>query len=733
MRPFFVNVARGITVVTFLGCFSAAWANTITITSAPEKAERYAPVKVSFELPYFLSDPNDPAEVKAGLIIKTPSGKSLELPAFCRSNKKKALNSEWEARFTPLEEGKYGYSVSAESRSFKEISAPRYFNSERSAGKGFLRKSANNPYYLVFDSGEPFYGIGFCVAWAAGSDKAVFDRYFSQMRSSGCNITRVWMCDWSFPLEWKKLGSYDAEMASKLDELLDLAAERGIYIILCLDTYGSFMDEGGAWGEDKWKNNPYNKANGGPCVKPEDFFTSPEAKRLYKNKLRYIAARWGYSPNILAFELWNEFNAPADWVKEMSGYLKTLDPHGRFVTTSNGYPYGTNFDESKIWSLDEMDIVTAHIYGDGSDAELIPVLVQRSKEAAERYKKPFIVSEFGIDFAKDDKENDPAGKGTALHNSIWASAMLKSCGTAMNWWWDTYIRPKELYVHYKALAAFLSGVNWDSSDINYIGTTPVTLLSAKAGPAARGDVTIKTDDRFVKIFTNEFTILNNGEVDCRTMPNKYLHGEVKKDMRTDHNYIVNYPADGKFIVRIGTVSQGAELHVKLDGKEVYSEAFLAGPGQGAWQRSLYMKKWDIYQCVYNKDASIGVPKGRHVITLSNAGKDWMGIEKITLTGYDDGSTADARCLALSVGKDMLFWIQNKASNWKNEKANVEIKPIKGAYFDVKDVKDGAYGLEWWDTYKGVPVSKEIIRTQNGTLRITLPEFSRDIACKVKPE
>jgi hypothetical protein len=716
-----------------LGCSSAARAEVIIVTAAPEKVARYAPFKVSFELPYLSCDISDPAQVKAGLVIKTPSGKSVDLPAFCLSNKRKTNKSEWEARFTPLEVGKYEFRVSAESSKFREISAPRHFYSERSSGKGFLRISPKNPYSLVFDSGESFYGIGFCAAWVPGSDKAVFDRYFSRMQSSGCNITRVWMCDWSFPLEWDKLGVYDAGMASKLDELLDLAAERGIYIILCLDTYGSFMDESGTWGEQKWKNNPYNKIKGGPCVDPEDMFTNKEAKRLYRNKLRYIAARWGYSPNILAFELWNEFNAPAEWVTEMSGYLKSLDPQGQFVTTSNGYPYGTNFDESKIWALSGMDIVTLHIYGDGGDGDLVPALVQKSREAAERYKKPFIVSEFGIDFARDDKENDPAGKGTALHNGIWASAMLKSCGTTMNWWWDTYIRPKELYVHYQALAAFLKGVDRNTADMEYIRTTPITLMFPKKGPEARLNVKVKTEDSFKKIFSNEFIVLNNGELDSSTRPNKYLHGAAKEDMRVDHDYRVNYPDSGKFIIHIGTVSQGAELHVNLDGSEIYKEQFPAGPDPGPWKRSLYNHKCAIYQCVYDKDISIDIPKGRHTVKLSNTGKDWIGIEGITLTGYNDGSIADARSLGLKVGKDMLFWIQNKGSNWKNDKANKELKPIKGSYFDVLDIKDGVYKVELWDTYKGVPISKESVRSENGTLRVTLPEFSRDMACKVRED
>ncbi|MFM7310259.1 MAG: hypothetical protein ACKOZY_06605, partial [Flavobacteriales bacterium] len=41
---------------------------------------------------------------------------------------------------------------------------------------------------------------------------------------------------------------------------------------------------------------------------PVDFLTSPCAQKFYKNKLRYIIARWGYSPNIYVLELMSEMN-----------------------------------------------------------------------------------------------------------------------------------------------------------------------------------------------------------------------------------------------------------------------------------------------------------------------------------------------------------------------------------------------------------------------------------------
>jgi hypothetical protein len=61
----------------------------------------------------------------------------------------------------------------------------------------------------------------------------------------------------------------------------------------------------------EWKISPYNKANGGPAATPTEFFTSKKAQLRYKDKLRYIIARWGYSTHIAAWELFNEIDNAA--------------------------------------------------------------------------------------------------------------------------------------------------------------------------------------------------------------------------------------------------------------------------------------------------------------------------------------------------------------------------------------------------------------------------------------
>lgn len=709
---------------------ASCFASEMGVEPAPDMVERYEPVSIKIELPYFSSDITDPAQVEVSVEIILPDGSRRKVPAFNLSNTKSAP-SLWEARFTPVNEGSYRYSVSARAGDLFLSSREYSINVKQGSGDGFLRNCPNNSNYLRFDSGRPFFGIGHNIAWLNNSSPKLFNRYFSLLARSGGNLSRIWMCDWSFPLEWEKPGKYNARSAQKLDETINAARENGIYILLCLDTYGSLMEEPGMWGEERWKDHPYNAANGGPCAEPADFFTDPEAKRLYKNRLRYIVSRWGYSPNILAFELWNEYNAPPEWTKEMASYIKAIDPAGHLVTTSLGYPYGELFDSSLIWEIEDIDIVTIHHYGSGVETDIISPLMQKSLSAGERYSKPFIVSEFGIDFGKDDKYHDPEGKGTELHNSLWASLVSGGMGTAMNWWHDTYIRPAGLYAHYAALSEFASGIDWCSEKIEYPRVSDVKSKLPPGMETSYRDVTILPLDTWGKIDDAEFTVLNNGDLAGPGIPVKYLHGWTKEEMRTDHVYHVDYPERGKFVVRVGTVSQGGHLNIFIDDEKVLKREFPAGAGKGPWKSSKYLEKYDVYQCVYDEDVEVTVPRGKHSIRLENAGRDWIGIERVILKDYSDSTVANARCLALTVGEESIIWVHNKDSNWKNASGDIEPPLIQGAYFELYGLSEGYYDIEWWDTYGGGVTSREKVKSEKGKIVVEVPDLKRDAACKIR--
>jgi len=134
---------------------------------------------------------------------------------------------------------------------------------------------------------------------------------------------------------------------------------------------------------------------GGPAPTREAFFSDPAARARYKSRLRYLVARWGYSPSIGAWEFFNEVDnvthgredvvliPHADvvrWHAEMGTYLKAIDPYGHLVTTSISHR-----DIPGLNDIAPIDFNQKHVYRDTNG---IPDILTRYLE---RHGKPYVV------------------------------------------------------------------------------------------------------------------------------------------------------------------------------------------------------------------------------------------------------------------------------------------------------------------------------------------------------
>jgi len=106
------------------------------------------------------------------------------------------------------------------------------------------------------------------------------------------------------------IGSLSLDVARRWDATVAAAGEHGVYLQIALQHDGQYSSRT----NPNWPENPWNKSRGGWLQSPEDFFTDPRAIALTKAKYRYIVARWGYSPYILAWELFNE----VEWTDGMN-------------------------------------------------------------------------------------------------------------------------------------------------------------------------------------------------------------------------------------------------------------------------------------------------------------------------------------------------------------------------------------------------------------------------------
>jgi hypothetical protein len=411
------------------------------IVSQYEKAEFSIVLQEDFENPY------DQRQIALNMILTSPSGKSLLLP--CYFDKRKNGMTVWTARFTPQESGKYRYYFQAvKGGNSEEKSSVETFVAQASDEDGFLHIA--NFWTLRFDSGKPFRGIGENVGWEPRSfsnPKWTYDYLLPKLSQNGANFFRSWMAPNNFPLEWKTVRStkrysntdehFNPGGIQRLDEVVELADSLGLYMMLAFDSHNTLI-EGNQWGIHN-----YNAKNGGPAATPTEFFTLEESRQRYKNRLRYIVARWGYSPNIAAWEFFNEIDNAAfsegdsviiphdaitSWHKEMAAYLKSIDPYGHIVTTSVSHRIIDG-----LYSVDDLDLNQMHIY---KRTAQIPKGIRRYTQ---RYNKPFSWGEFGYEW---DWNKDFSVIGDEMDfdykRGLWYGLFSPTPILPMSWWWEYF-------------------------------------------------------------------------------------------------------------------------------------------------------------------------------------------------------------------------------------------------------------------------------------------------------
>lgn len=429
------------------------------VTLLRDSVGQYDKIEMVVDLDATYTNPYDPLEIRLEAHIKTPSGETLHVPGFYSKdftyeNKTVISTGEesWRVRFTPSEIGTYTYEVLATAGDTSVSSESGTFDVTASDKAGFVRVDPRNPRYMAFDNGEPYFPIGLNVGWSTGNTIADYEAWLDSLQASGGNFIRVWMAPWNLSIEWidTGLGNYTNRQhrAYELDQILEMAEERGVYVMLSLINHGQFNTAT----NPEWDQNPYNSANGGPCDVPECFATNPDAVRFWQQRLRYIVARWGYSTQIMSWEWWNEVNwtplSPegvlGPWIGENVALLEELDPYDHLVTHS-----GSPSALETVWG--PLDFTQDHFY-DRDDFPRTFSNVLEEWEAAYP-DKPFLIGEFGR--GNGGLTFDP--QGDDLRIGIWAAPMVGAAGTAMPWWWDNYIAPNNLWDRlYKGISAFFA-------------------------------------------------------------------------------------------------------------------------------------------------------------------------------------------------------------------------------------------------------------------------------------
>ena len=431
-----------------------AGAQVESVSRTTPNPERYGRVDFAIILRAPWQDPYATRDVNVDMALTSPSGRAVVVPAYYEKGESGAL-SEWRIRFAPFESGSYRGNVILAVNGKPGSPVPVAFTVAPSNARGFLRPAG--PWIFRFDNGEPFRGIGENLGWESRSNddskffktlhqdpRFTYDYLLGELSRNGGTFFRTWMCAWNLPLEWHHVidtnrytddaRRFNASGIKRMDELVDLATATHTYFMLTIDPHGAFLGAG-------WEGNSYNARNGGPAATPLDFFTNPAAKARYKDKLRYMVARWGYSPHLAVWEFFNEIDnamygqpvripdqVVTAWHAEMSGFLKSIDPYGRLVTTSISHR-----DVAGMNAIPSMDFSQKHIY---RNTLAIPAAL---RDYVARQGKPYVIGEFAHEWDWSKDFNLFAGAMDHEYKlGLWLGLFSPTPILPMTWWWEFF-------------------------------------------------------------------------------------------------------------------------------------------------------------------------------------------------------------------------------------------------------------------------------------------------------
>lgn len=422
----------------------------------------------------------------------------------------------WRIRFAPPLSGTWNVAVYVYVRGqLIGENLQETFTCVPSANNGFLQ-AGNDHWHLAYSgTGKSYFAIGQVIPWNDADDigygipyfrggiarfpsNPSFDKLFhggmldvldwtTEIGRTGGNMVRTAIVPWGFDFEFEKLNNYGSRLnrAWELDQYLENCEQLNMEVSLDLQFFATGNDNPNY--QFNWAANPY--ASLATVQTPDDFLTDPAARRIFRNKLRYFFARWGYSTSLAIVTLTGEIDSwkykdgplrsntiaqkeQLDWYREMLRYSKRQVSYRPLLMTTS-YGAVPRMFAHNLFDLPEMDITSLHIYN-----------AERSSNIRRRYNefnstsvskgmhglwpdKPTYFQEIGIAGYGEDPNDFEGYSDITFHNMIWSTAFMGGFGAGLQWW--QHFNSAYRSANFPALHTFFSDVDFQAVDFHNPG------------------------------------------------------------------------------------------------------------------------------------------------------------------------------------------------------------------------------------------------------------------------
>ncbi|MDA3942689.1 MAG: DUF5060 domain-containing protein [Bacteroidetes bacterium] len=676
------------------------------LTEHPVQNERF---ELAIQIESAVENRFDYDDILLEAFFESPDGVTIRIEGFYYQHFMPNSADELQAtgtphfriRFAPRQAGEWQFYLKlADAEGVDQTEAISFFV-DPGAAKGFLRV-ADDKRRLRDDAGQQVFLVGENIAWTSqfpGYDPMA--HYFEQLAENGANYAKLMLTPWGYHIEWGEgsLRNYSARQtdAFMIDSLFRMASQLDLYLQLAFSIHTELNFGNPA---EDWTSNPYNSANGGFCNLPQEFFSNPDAKAAFKNRMRYIVARWGYSKNLAAWEIFSETdNFPfyssqqatvSNWAIEMAAWLQQHDPNNHLVSVGYALPES----EPAVWNHPAIDFTQLHLYH--KSADLSGDVFRQMSMYLNKYNKPVLTGEFGIGHYSDSMAIWDSG-GIALHNALWSSALTGSMGVVVPWYWEEYVDQLDLYAEFAAVAGFLDDALDEVS-------SPVHLQTKHA---QQYDWIIEPDyfSLTEPAPSSNFQWHSSGQmIPSADSLNQFLYGPISlfAALRNPPVFSGFFSENTVLAIETGSQVNQAVMQLRIDETIVFE--------QSAASSEVYF---------------IEIPAGYHQIGLDNIGAGFasvLEIEQLTLENY----LPKIRAFGLEQDAGLLAWIHHRDFNWKYIYQHDQLPSAVSAEL-LLPLKSGTYRIDWYNTSSGLIDSVSMIESGDEGVLLSLPAVEHDLA------
>ncbi|WP_445190765.1 hypothetical protein ACT009_09010 [Sphingomonas sp. Tas61C01] len=343
------------------------------------------------------------------------------------------------------------------------------------------------PYFTTV-AGEPWTPIGHndAITWPELAalfrrrDLPAVERHLEWLRAHGVTCIRLMLeyCHHEHRYLEKPVGRFVPNMVRLWDDLFAMLERVGMRVLLTpYDTFFMWI---------RWRDHPYNRKNGGPCARRSEWLTCPAMREAIRARLAFASDRWGGSPALFAWDLWNEMHPahggddPATaipFIDDIGSWLRDYERqrHGR-ANLQTVSVFGPVLIEhtamaEPIFRHPALDFATTHLYEartiDAPRDTVAPALavarLMRAALAETDDARPVFDSEHGpIHSFKDRKRTLPEPFDDEYFRHIqWAHIASGGAGGGMRWPnRHPHVLTPGMRAAQRTLADFLPLIDW---------------------------------------------------------------------------------------------------------------------------------------------------------------------------------------------------------------------------------------------------------------------------------